>query len=349
MKPLAVAMLSALMLCGCEPPLKVFIDGTTQDVDAPREDESTYARHWMPLERGNEWVFREWTSGRTMRVTAIDSELAEVVDLFDEPLWLRIPGATSSEILFWDGQTWQTLANFSPDVHEWQIGEGTCTGVTASERPSPFPAETYLRTFGDVRYFNYRPISEPGVPCPPPMLRWFAFAPGVGPVAVTTGGNESYPLLLARVGGEPLPGDEVTVALGLDQSEYVSKPLTVACVEPPCDPNGETAVARLTFEVHNVGVSPVYFISYRGCGPDAEVYDAEGRIVRRLLDHAFCRDAVAIWTLEPGESKTYNWELDLTTTEGQQLEGTYTVRAAAQHGLEPPQAEATFSVRIESP
>lgn len=350
MKQLAMVGLCALSLWSCGPDAEAFIGDGEFDADVTQgELSSNRARSWLPLQAGNEWRFTSGTSTRAVQVLYSDADMALVSGLFDGAVWLGTTSSSSPNLLVWDGSAWQPLVRFGYASTTWKVGEGACTGLKARRTATGAVVDTALRTFEDTRTIGYEQLSDPRVLCAPPALKQLVFAANVGLVSFTTGRGETFTLTSARVAGKAVQGDQVTATLRLDKSSYVSKPNTIRCITTPCPTNEETAVAKLAFELRNTGTTTVRYDFRTGCQLDVEVYSAEGRLMRQLLEGRSCTMALTSLTLAPGQTKTLQTDLDLADALGQQLEGTFKVRAFLIDGANRPQAQAAFSVRIVTP
>ena len=146
------------------------------------------------------------------------------------------------------------------------------------------------------------------------------------------------------------------LTLQADQDVYTNRPAIVWC--PPCVTNQppcmlpcylieeKTAVARFNFEVANQYHLPRTIQFSSGQQFDIEIIDQTGRVVAAWSDDKFFTQALTAFTLDPGQAVTFAADMPLKDRDGQQLNGTYQVRAFLATSGPAPRVEATSRIVV---
>ena len=108
----------------------------------------------------------------------------------------------------------------------------------------------------------------------------------------------------------------------------------------------KTAVARFTLTVQNQYNLPREFEFASGQQFDIEIIDQTGRVVAAWSDDKFFIQWPASFTLGPGESGMFIADMSLKDRDGQQLNGTYQVRAFLTTGGPLPRVEASSQIAV---
>ena len=155
----------------------------------------------------------------------------------------------------------------------------------------------------------------------------------------------------------PPVGAGIVATLQADQNVYTNHPAEFWC--PPCTTNvppcmlpcyltneEKTAVARFTLTVQNQYNHPRAFQFGSGQKFDLEIIDQTGRVIAAWSDGKFFIQSLTSFTLEPGQMVTFTDEMPLKDRDGQQLNGTYQVRAfLTTTGPQPP-VEASNQIAV---
>jgi hypothetical protein len=162
-----------------------------------------------------------------------------------------------------------------------------------------------------------------------------------------------------QIDDQPHPpplGAGIVATLQMDQDIYTNQSATVWC--PPCVTNWppcmlpcylideKTAVAQFTFQVKNQYELPRTFEFSSGQLFDAEIIDESGLAVAAWSDDKFFMQALTSFTLDPGQTMTFTGEIPLKDRDGEQLNGTYQVRAFLTTNGAQPRVEATTQIAV---
>src|SRR6266481_2346325 len=166
-------------------------------------------------------------------------------------------------------------------------------------------------------------------------------------------------VLRAQVNGWTYPspaGAGIVATLQADQAVYTNQPASWWC--PPCVTNSppcmlpcylikeETAVARFSFQVANEYRLPRTFIFFSGQQFDVEIMDQTGRVVVACSDGKLFTQSLTALSLDPGQTMTFTADVPLEDREGQQLDGTYEVRAFLTTSGPLPRVEASSRIAV---
>ena len=91
---------------------------------------------------------------------------------------------------------------------------------------------------------------------------------------------------------------------------------------------------------------PRAFQSASGQQFDLEILDQTGRVVAAWSDAKFFIQSLTTFTLEAGGSVTFTADMPLEDRDGQQLNGTYRVRAFLTTSGPQPRVEATSQIAV---
>ena len=108
----------------------------------------------------------------------------------------------------------------------------------------------------------------------------------------------------------------------------------------------KSAVARFFFKVSNQYNLPRTFQSASSQQFDLEILDQTGRVVAAWSDAKFFIQSLTTFTLEAGGSVTFTADMPLKDREGQQLNGTYRVRAFLTTSGPQPRVEAASQIAV---
>ena len=154
----------------------------------------------------------------------------------------------------------------------------------------------------------------------------------------------------------PPVGSGIVATLQADQDVYTNQPVGVWC--PPCTTNvppcmlpcylieGKTAAARFTFVVINQYNMPRAFQFSSGQQFDLEIIDQTGRVVAAWSDEKSFMQLLTSFTLGSGESAMFTADMSLKDRVGQQLNGTYQVRAFLTTSGPLPRMEANSQIAV---
>ena len=155
----------------------------------------------------------------------------------------------------------------------------------------------------------------------------------------------------------PPVGAGIVATLQADQDIYTNQPAGFWC--PPCTTNvppcmlpcyltteEKTAVARFTFTVQNEYKFPRAFQFASSQQFDFELIDQTGRVVAAWSDDKFFFQLLTSFTLGPGEWAEFSADMSLKDRDGQQLNGTYQVRAFLTTSGPLPRVEASTQIAV---
>lgn len=316
-------------------------EGETDDV-ASTADElvSNKASVWFPIQEGNTWSLRSTTGNavRSVSLESVQDGIGWLDGLSPNGGWVGVSKSSPNTLYAWSEQksSWAPFIRFGYTVTGWKFGfaDGPCSTFNVKRVASDITVTTPAGTFTNARTIRFEQVGGPTVRCAAPLYRELTFAPEVGIIAIVSGADERFTLTSAKVNGKkyPLatttPTGQVRGTLRTDKVSYTSKPNTIACITTPCPNNADTATATLSYTVTNGTNQSVTWQFTSGCQFDVELRDVNGSVVRRLSDGRFCTLALTNFTLAPGASKTFTADLELTDSDGLQLEGTFTARAS---------------------
>ena len=154
----------------------------------------------------------------------------------------------------------------------------------------------------------------------------------------------------------PPVGAGIVATLQADQAVYTNQPAAWWC--PPCVTNSppcmlpcyltkeETAVARFSFQVANEYRLTRTFIFFSGQQFDVEIMDQTGRVVVAWSDGKLFTQSLTALSLDPSQTTTFTADVPLKDREGQQLDGTYEVRAFLTTSGPLPRVEASSRIAV---
>lgn len=305
------------------------LDGTeTYDAELTSSSRSST---WFPLQTGNSWTFKS-TAGvtRTVTLSQVGDGMALLTGLFPNPTWIGLTTDASSSLMMWSGSAWVPFVRFGYATTSWRTSSELCTGLIGRRLTTGTVVSTTAGTFSDTRTIGFAQISSPTTLCAPQAFAELAFVPNVGLVSFRTGTNQRFTLVSANVNGKVIPvvpEADITTKLVLDQASYVSLPNTIRCITTPCPSNAQTASARVSLELRNMGSASKTWQFSTGCQFDVELVSASGAVVRKLSDGRACTFSLTSVTLEAGQSKVYSASIPLEDKTGLQLDGTFSVKA----------------------
>lgn len=359
MKHSLLVSLVALSLCACGPDSSAMVgddlesDGVeTYDAELTSTSRSST---WFPFQSGNSWTFRSASGAtRTVQLTQVSDGMGLLTGLFERPVWVGLTTDTSTTLQMWSGNAWVPFIRFGYARTTWRTSSQVCTGLVGRRLATGTSVTTPAGTYSDTRTIGFSQVSDPAVLCAPQAFSELTFVPNVGLVAFRTGSNQRFQLVSARVNGQTIPAPaaaDVTAKVTLDQASYVSLPNTIRCITAPCESNAQTAEAKVTFELKNLGTTSKTWNFSTGCQFDVELVSMSGTVVRRLSEGRACTFALTSLTLAAGQSKAYTASVALEDRNGLQLDGSYTVRARlipSGTGTAP-SASASLSVQVLAP
>ncbi len=345
-----------LWLAGCGVDSDATVGGVPSDAELTESSDelaSSRADVWWPLAQGNEWILQS-PRGGTIRlaVSYSSGSIRYLEGMNGEGVWLgHASSAPNSLYVYnWD-EGWGPLVRFGYAYTPWDVrySDGPCDHFRARRSATGARVQAMAGAFTDVRKVEFEIRPDPTVLCRPPYVKELAFAPGVGPVALSSGTGETFLLASAKVGQRQYGGvSGISVSVSADRAEYTSRPNTIACVTAPCPSNEVTAVARLTLTVRNTSSSARTFQFRSGQRFDFLLSDDRGELRATWSESQLFTQASGSLTLSPGQSRSFTAEMPLKGRDGQQLEGIFTVRGvlttADGNG---PSATTTIRVTIQ--
>ena len=322
-----------LVGCGVDSAATVMSEpGDSELTESADELATSDAKVWWPLELGNEWVFESAQGGALRLEASYASGSIRYVTGLRQGVWFGYsPGAPNSLYLYnWD-QGWVPMVRFGYAYTPWEVtySNGPCDRFDAVRSATAVSVSTPAAAFSDVRKVRYDLRPDPTALCAPALVKEMSFAPGVGPVAITSGSGESFKLVYARVGNKTWPAAQPAVAeVSADQYQYTNLANTIACITEPCPSNHVTAKAKLSMTVTNRSSTARTWHFPSGQQYDFQLFEMNGRMVRAWSDGKAFIAALTTLTLQPNESRTFSGDIELEDREGKQLSGTLTVRGA---------------------
>ena len=350
-------LLSALLLAACGgPDSTALLTPGAADLETElgaTEDAllSNSAATWFPMQEGNVWTLSDGAGAtRVISFSDVGGGIAWLDGFGAEGQWAGTTSSAPNTLYAWDhtAYAWKALLRFGYQYTSWTVGSGACNTFTARRVATGVTVVTPAGTFRDARTIGFTLQTQPNVRCAPPALAEVTFAPGVGVVAWKTATGQRLLLKSAKVDGKAYPAVVASASgsVRADKAAYVNQPNTIRCITTPCPSNEVTAVAKLTYTVRNTSSAPITWQFSSGQQYEVDVVSASGAVVRRWSDGRAFTMALTSFTLAAGASKTFTIELDLKDKAGNQLSGTYALKAylAARNGQ--PSAAAQTSVTV---
>lgn len=317
---------------------------------------SSAASVWLPMQQGNTWTFTGETGAtKTISFDDVGGGIAWLDGMSREAQWVGVASSAPNTLYSWNGSLakWEPFYRFGYAVTSWKIGSG-CDAFTLKRTATDATVTVPAGAFTGARTIGYQHNPPITARCIVPVLSSVTFAPGVGPIAFSSGGGEKFTLTSARVNGKVYPAAvaAVTAKLTFDKTAYVNKSNTIRCITTPCPGNGENAVAKFTYTVTNGTKTSQTWQFSSGCQFDVQlVSTATNKVVKSVADGLFCTQALTQVTLAPGQSKSYAGQLELALEDGTQLDGAYSAKAfmvprqgVASAAVVPASANLTVSI-----
>lgn len=353
-----VFALTFFLGCGPGPDSSALVGGSGE-LEAETEFETTSdallsnaAAVWFPMREGNTWTL-ETSSGarKTIKYSDVEDGMAWLSGLSSTGEWAATTPDYPNTLYRWDDASWQwgPYFRFGYAVTPWTVGSGACSTFTARRSATGATVVTPAGTFPSARSISFTLVTQPNVRCAMPAFSEVTFAPNVGPVMVKTAAGEKYLLKSALVNGTVYPRVATATAKGAlksDKYSYLNQSNTIRCITTPCPSNEVTAVARLTFTVTNTGSSAATWQFSSGKQFDIDVVDSAGKVVKRWSDGRYFTMSLTTFTLSPGASKTFTAEVELKDSAGQQLSGSYSLKAYLTPRLTAPTAAAQTPISV---
>ena len=229
-----------------------------------------------------------------------------------------------------NGQTWSVMLDYAAKAgRRWPFRVDACHNYNV-EAGARATVQTPAGEFAGARAFAFEQNPDANVRCPTSMPQDLLTAPGVGPIAYSTGGHKGH-LLYARINDEVIagPGETrvhpnkpnlvYTLALA---SEQISS-TQIQCIRAPCNPLPGTLQFVLTV-TNTVGqAESVSFNS--GARFDLDVFDADGTLVKKWSDGKMFTMALSTVSVQPGETKVFYGTMPFADRSGAALQGKFRV------------------------
>lgn len=359
MKRVLLSSLFAVSLFACGPDAVASVSEEDSDFDGTESfnaelTSTSRSQTWFPLQTGNSWTFKSSTGlTRTITVSNAADGMALVTGLFAQPTWVGLTTDSATTLQQWNGSAWIPLVRFGYASTTWKTSETLCTGLIGRRTSTGTAITTTAGTFSDTRTISFAQVSSPTVLCAPHAFNELTFVPNVGLVSFRTGTGTRFNLVSAKVNGRDVPvvtAPNLVASVRVDRPSYTSTPNTIRCITEPCASNEVTAETKITFELRNTGSASQTWTFRSGCQFDAELLTSSGALVKTLSAERPCTLSLTSLTLNAGQSKSWTASMKLADVEGQQLEGTYSVKAKLipQAGVAP-SASTSLSVSILAP
>jgi hypothetical protein len=207
----------------------------------------------------------------------------------------------------------------APEGMTWESGMASDCNGRASKAAPPGSVQVPAGTFDSLVRIAYQ-----GTNCADAGLEEEIFADGIGLVrrtSITIGGPRSIELVSAQIGGKQIAPKGLTVSLMID------KPVYVADLTPPVDPDRAVLVLQARFSIENTGEQPLNIIVPTSQEFDLVIRSESGQEVFRWSDGKAFTQSLVTLPFNPGE-KVYVVDAPLSSGGGQPLPaGRYTVEA----------------------
>jgi hypothetical protein len=319
---------------------------------------SSAAKEWFPMSEGDQWVLTSKLSTITLQVDYATGAMRHVTGLNSDGIWLGYSSSAPNTLYSynWDSSTWGPFVRFGYRYTPWEFRptNSACEKFNAHRTATDIKVTTPAGDFVDARTVSFDMTPPPNVRCMAPAFQSITFAPGVGPVALVTGAGEAFVLKSARVGAKvfPVVENDLVLKVTSDKLSYVNKYNTIVCITTPCPGNDVTAKAIFTLTLTNKSPSTQTFQFRNGKQFDFHVIDSTGKVVQAWSNGMMFTQALSVFSVAPGQTKTFTGEVELKDMAGQQLKGTYKVKGFIPLEVADgsgPSATTTITVSLVAP
>jgi hypothetical protein len=350
----------AVSVWSCGGPDSTALVGGSGSMEAETEFEtssdallSNAASVWFPMQEGNTWTLESSSGARkVLTYSDVADGMAWLDGLTSSGEWTGVSPDAPNTLYKWDDVSyqWSPYFRFGYAVTPWTVGSGACSTFTARRTGTDVSIVTPAGTFGGARTIGFTMVTQPNVRCAMPAFNEVSFAPTVGPVMIKTAAGEKFVLKSAWVNGVTYPrAAQPKSTLKSDKYSYVNQENTIRCITTPCPSNEVTAVAKLTYTVTNTTGASITWQFSSGKQFDVDVINSAGKVVKHWSDGRYFTMALTSFTLAPGQSKTFNIEVELKDAQGLQLSGAYSLKAylTPRNSTPPAAAQTPISVTLQ--